>query len=811
MASPGDPNGVRRVAAAARDFQAGFAHDQAGRRDRAEALYRKVLQKVPDHADALHLLGVIAHQRGRHKRAIELIERALAALPDFVAAHLNLGNALRSAGRRGEAVESYRRALALDPGYPIAYCNLAAIQCEQGMFEAALENADRAIALAPDLAPAHINCSTALIGLGRFAEAETALCRARELQPGLEPDNAAQAPAATLLREGEPNFEAERHESAGPVATASDSEIPQNASVQFPGRGEAVIEQPSVDTTGFPALYRPGLLRTVRAGFAHHRAGRLGPAEALYRRVLERDPDDPNALHLLGVIAYQNGRFGSAVRLIGRALPQLSELPDAHLNYGNALREAGRLAEAVESYRRAIELMPERAQTHRDLGWALAKLGRLDEAAASHRRAVALDPADAESHYALGASLHMANDLPAGEASLRQTLELMPDHAAAWHEIGTVLRSAGRIAEALSCFRRALDLAPEMPEIYRSLAVTGQQASEVELNRLRGMVASPERGISDRVAAGFALGMLLDNAERCDEAFPCFEEANALHRGQLAAAGQRFDPQQLRRRVDELIGITTPSLFPALAGWGNPSPAPVFIVGMPRSGTSLVEQIAASHSAVFGAGERQEISDVCDALMIRNRGRPIEQWDAAFAHRLADRHVAQLRGLGGGAARVIDKMPDNVVVLWLIAALFPSARIVLCQRDPRDVCLSCYFHLFTEGHPYAYDLADCGTRWLEVDRLATHWLRVLPLDMLVIDYEELVADLEGESRRLIEFLGLDWEPSCLDFHRTQRPVLTASAWQVRQPLYRRSVGRWRRYERHLRPLLQVLMEYDAAA
>jgi tetratricopeptide (TPR) repeat protein len=619
-------------------------------------------------------------------------------------------------------------------------------------------------------------------------------------------------------------------------------------------------------------------LRTVRAGFAHHRAGRLGRAETLYRRALEKDPDDANALHLLGVIAYQCGKIGPAIRLIERALRDLSKLPDAHLNYGNALCDFGRLAEAVESYRRAIalqpaygmahnnlahalnqqgdfaaglgsseralelipgffgaqvncaaaliglerfaaaeaplrralDLMPDRAETHRDLGWVLAKLGRFDEAVSCHRRAIALEPEDAATHYALSATLHLARDLAGSEASFRQTLALGPGLATAWHGLGTILRTSGRFAEALSCFRRALELDPDLPEVHRSLAVTGQQAGDqTQLQRLKTLLASPDRAISDRIAAGFAAGLLLDNADRCDEAFPCFAQANALYQQQRADAGERFDPEALQRQVDDLIEIGTPALFSAIASWGNPSEAPVFIVGMPRSGTSLVEQIAASHSDVFGAGERPEMNGICDTLLAHNRNIPVEKWDASFARQLADRHVAHLQALGRGAVRVIDKMPDNVFVLWMIAALFPSARIILCQRELRDVCLSCYFHRFTEGHLYSYDLADCGRRALETDRLATHWLRALPLAVLVIDYEELVADLEGESRRLIEFLGLEWEPACLDFHRTQRPVFTASAWQVRQPLYARAVGRWRRYERHLGPLLEVLAQYGA--
>ena len=625
---------------------------------------------------------------------------------------------------------------------------------------------------------------------------------------------------------------------------------------------------------------RAGLLRTIRSGFAHHQAGRLGRAEALYRRALEKDPDHADALHLLGVVAYQCGKIGPAIRLIERALPALPGLPDAHLNYSNALREAGRLAEAVESYRRAIalqpdygmaysnlayalnqqgafeaglesseralelipgfsgahvscaaaliglerfaeaeaplrravDLMPDRAESHRDLGWVLAKLERFEEAVACHQRAIALEPNDAAMHYALGATLYMADDLAGSETSFRDALALAPSHPTAWHGLGNVLRTAGRLDEALSCFRRAGELDPDLPEVHRSLAVTGQQPSdEAQLQRLKVLLESPARAISDRISAGFALGMLLNNADRYDEAFPCFAQANALYRQQRAKAGERFDREALRRQVDDLIAMNTPPLFSAIASWGNPSEAPVFIVGMPRSGTSLVEQIAASHSRVVGAGERPEMNSISDALVAHNCRKSVESWDPVFARQLADRHVVHLRALGGGAVRVIDKMPDNVFVLWLIAALFPSARIILCRRDPRDVSLSCYFHRFTEGHLFAYDLVDCGLRALEVGRLSRHWLKTLPLQMLVIHYEELVADLAGESRRLIEFLGLDWEPVCLNFYRTQRPVFTASAWQVRQPLYSRSVGRWRCYERHLGPLLEVLAQGGAEA
>jgi tetratricopeptide (TPR) repeat protein len=540
-------------------------------------------------------------------------------------------------------------------------------------------------------------------------------------------------------------------------------------------------------------------------------AGRLAEAMTSYHRALALKPDYGMAHNNLAAALNQQGEFAAGLASSERAIALIPEFFGAHVNHADALIGFERFAEAEGPLRRALDLAPDRAQTHRDLGWVLAKLARCEEAVACLEQAVALDPEDPTTHFALGTTLYLRKDLPGSEAELRRAVTLAPDYTQAWHELGTVLRSSGRFDEALMCFRRAVDIDPDWPEVYRSLAVTGQQAADdTQLGRLEAVLKNRGRSVSDRISAGFALGMLLDNAERSDEAFPCFAEANALHRQQRAEAGERFDIDGLRRQVDDLIELATPDFFSA-AAWGNPSQAPVFIVGMPRSGTSLIEQIAASHSRVFGAGELHELGGIWETLSAHNRGRPVEKWDAAFARRLADRHVVSLQALGNGAVRIIDKMPDNILFLWLIAALFPSARIILCRRDLRDVCLSCYFHHFTEGHLYAYDLTDCGARALEIDRLATHWLRLLPLEILVIDYEKLVSDPEGESRRLIEFLGLEWEPACLDFHRTQRPVLTASAWQVRQLLYRRSIGRWRGYARHLGPLLDMLPESAGTA
>jgi tetratricopeptide (TPR) repeat protein len=619
----------------------------------------------------------------------------------------------------------------------------------------------------------------------------------------------------------------------------------------------------------------PKIVRDLEAGLACHQRGQRDRAEQLYRKVLRRDPNQPDALRLLGVIACERGRHEYAVQLLSRALALRPGFAEAHQDLGNVLRALGRLDEAAENYRaaivskpdfaqahcnlaailiergaheaalehatRAAELLPELAEAHHNRGTALSGRRRFAEAEAAYRRALVLQPQNADAlsnlgyvlsemkqideglachrealarqpdnplfHLRLSTTQLRGDDPEASEASCRRALSLDPSLARAWNWLGQVLRCLGRFEESRSCLRQAVELDPELPNAYAGLAALGERAEndgKEKFRRLQALLADPERPAMAHIDAGFALGMLLDNAGRYDEAFPCFSQANSLYRRLLAEAGEGYDQAAFRRQIDGLIEACTSELYASVEDEGSPSDMPVFVVGMPRSGTSLVEQIAASHSRVAGAGELQDISRIVGKVQAHGQELVEEEMDPDVARRLADGYIDHLRRIGRGAERVIDKMPDNILGLGVAALLFPQARIVFCRRDPRDTCLSCYFHRFDQPIPWAYDLADCGLRALEMERLAEHWRRVLPLRMLTIDYEALVADLEGESRRLIEFLGLDWEPACLDFHKTERPVLTASGWQVRQPLYTRSVGRWRHYERHLRPLLEAL-------
>ncbi len=480
-------------------------------------------------------------------------------------------------------------------------------------------------------------------------------------------------------------------------------------------------------------------------------------------------------------------------------------MPEAHINLGIACWRRGNLGEAESALRHALALHPNNTVALTALGIVYAEQSRFDLARLCQEQVVALRPKDAQAHRDLGMSLFRTGDTAAALNVLRRSVELAPQFTAGWNSLGWALRALGRFDEALECFDRALAIDPGLSEARRSRAETGRHIADVsEIARLAAQFDDLSVDTAKRIPAGFALGSLLDKQDRFDEAFACFVAANAMVRQTLVARGRSYDQTATASRVDGIIQTVTPEFLTAVGRGGNPSELPVFIVGMPRSGTTLVEQIAASHSRVFGAGELNDVPRMSAELPSpATDPDTIALWQKVGGG-MSNAYLAKLRSFDGHAARVTDKLPDNVFHLGTVAALFPRARVILCLRDERDIGLSNFFQLFAGGNPYSYDLEDCGHRCRQVERLFEHWRRVLPLRTLEVSYELLVSDLPGQSRRLIKFLDLPWEPACLDFHRTERVVVTQSTWQVRQPLYSRSVGRWRRYEDHLAPLLKAL-------
>lgn len=473
---------------------------------------------------------------------------------------------------------------------------------------------------------------------------------------------------------------------------------------------------------------------------------------------------------------------------------------------------AGRLEEAVAAYRRIVRLDPGDAAAHADLGAALRRSGDLAGAEAACRKAVALDPGHAEArnnlgvvlqargesaaaltafgqaaglgyppaHANLGGALFVLDRIEESEAAYRRAIDLDGGFAGAHDGLGVVLLAAGRLDDATVCFRRATGLDPGLAEAWYNLACAeGGGLTDGEAATVKGLLADSGLAPSRRIALHFALGEYDDAGGRAEQAFAHFKAGNGLRRAELADHGHVFDAEAHQRTIERTIEAYGAGCFEKSAGSGDDSELPVFVLGMPRSGTTLVEQIAASHPAVHGAGELNRVAALEDTA------------------KAANGFVEHLRTRAPGALRVIDKTPFNFLHLGKIATLFPRARIVHCRRQARDLCLSCYFQNFVAPYPWSTDLADLARYLGACERLMEHWRAVLPVAFHEVRYEDLVADQERESRRLIEALGLPWDDACLRFHDTRRTVRTASNWQVRRPLYATSVGRWRAYEKWL--------------
>jgi tetratricopeptide (TPR) repeat protein len=504
----------------------------------------------------------------------------------------------------------------------------------------------------------------------------------------------------------------------------------------------------------------------VQGAYALYMQGNRTAAETRLRQVLADAPGQPEAMRLLGELLTDRGEFDASIALLRRLIGSQPRNFQAHYAIGNAYRLSGQLELAIASYRASMVLEARFAGTHHGLAAALRTAGQ-------ERQALP--------HY-------------------REAVRLQPDWAIGWRDLGLNLALLGDLAGAEAALERAVTLQPGLGDAQRHLAAIRQKpASQQEIADLTARARDSRLAPAERVEMLFALGRLAEKAEEFDAAFSHFEAANKLLRGQLQNAGRAFNPARLKADIDRIITTYSADRFEPFAGWGNASEAPVFIVGMPRAGSTLFEQIAASHSMVFGAGERQEIG----AISARTGWAPSPSWTPETIASSAVEYLAAIPA-APGITRIIDKMPDNIFQLGLIAILFPNARVIFCERDPRDLALSCYFQHFAQPYAFDTDLTDIALRIRELDRLRSHWLQVLPLRCMIFSYEELLKNPETQARRLIKFLGLDWEKKCLAFHETERVVRTASWAQVRKPLYQDSVERWRNYSAYLKPLFDAL-------
>ena len=713
-----------------------------GRLQESEHLLQQILQQQPNHAYALHLLGVIAHQVGKQALAAELIQKAISLFPGPTFSPTptlpreEITSNLPAIGLSRMASSSIRgqpplRDSSLVPA--LFHANLSEILRQLKRLDEAIAHGERAVALEPQMAAAHSNLGIAYFDRKDYGRAETCQQRALAIAP---------------------NFAA--------------------------------------------ALNNLGSIQRERK--------RKDEALVWYRKAIAAAPDYLEPLNNYGALVLEDDRTEEAAEALSKALRINPNYAEAICNMGGVHLALEENEKALACYQRALALRPVYIEAQMGLARTFQALDNLPAAEAEAQRAISIDANNPKAHALLG-GIHAEFSKPElAEQEYNQALTLDPECDDALLGLGHLCMELGQMNRAEELFLRALEFKPDnlAARVHISQVRKARAGDENFAALLDEEKKSADLSETRLMSLHFALGKCYDDIKDYNRAFPHFMAGCKLKRARLS-----YDPVKSMRQFTGLMEIFGQAAIDRLRGAGDPSDVPVFVLGMPRSGTTLTEQIIASHPDVYGAGELHDLLRIAEKSIGSDRpvSSPITCMHSTSRRSLhgAGEYAAGLRLRAPDAKRITDKMPANFFAVGLIHLMLPNAKIIHVNRDPVDTCLSCYTCLFHRKQEHTYDLAELGQYYVGYARLMEHWRKVLPAGaFLDVQYEDIVADQEAQARRLIAYCGLEWNPACLDFHNTKRSIRTASVTQVRQPIYNSSVERWRHYEKFLGPLLDAL-------
>jgi len=837
-------------------------------RDQHEAsieVYRRTTRLRPGDFAVWSNLGTALGVLGRHDESAAALTEAVRLVPDRAEVVANLAGALRLSGRQEAAREAYLRALALDPALVTARADLGRLELEAGEPAAAAVTLSEALARRPGDVRALAALETALRQQGRTTEADDLLdldrfvaCRhvtAPEPYATVADFNAALAshvlahptldpePPSKTTRGGSQTREL-LDDVPGPVALLE--RIIREAVQTYLEAMAPDVSHPWLSTR--PATWSLTLWGTVlepggRQDPHIHPSGWLSGVYYV-RLPVSEDAAEPEAgwielgrppPSLNGDAVARTRRFeplegrlllfpsscyhstvptSGAERRISIAFDIIPARPmDQASNEASVARSVmevqrlldSHLVEAAERLSRQLHAqVPDDPRVCHVRGRSLHSLGRHEEAGDLLRRAVAAMPENAAAHLGLAVHLAVTDDANGAVEHLRRTLELSSEEKVLF-AVGRAYASLDMRTEAADVYRQIVERRPDAGHAhYQLTSLQPPATNDPRIDQMRATATSSTAHLIERSAACFGMGVALEQLGEYAEAFRWFRQGNDLRKAELP-----FDVAALRNEFDGMRRGFSQSLFQRDVMPGDPSELPVFVVGMPRSGTTLIEQILDSHPQITGVGELSVVRSLATRLQDRlPRGRsmpldvhlvPDQAWRNAGL-----RYLDVLKVQSRNALRAVDKQPFNYMYVGPLRLMLPASRVIHSRRDPRDTCLSIYCLSFGSVPGFAYDLSDLGEAYLLYAELMDHWRQVVPGFFLDVDYETLVASAEVSIRRLVNFVGLAWDPACLDFHRNSRVVNTASRYQVKQPMYSSSVGRWRHYENELAPLLEKL-------
>lgn len=711
------------------------------------------------------LAAAVQHQAaGRLGEAASLCRKVLSVAPKTPPALHLLGLIEHRAGRSREGARLIANAVAINPKDVAAQNNLGLVLLHLDENEKARQQFQKALRLNPNYAEALNNLGTYFSKTGDHDQAIRYFRQALEKKP---------AYPEALNNLGNALCEHEEFE---------------DAVLQY--RAALKLRPPYADAM-------------ANLGHALTRLGRVDEGMQACRDALAINPRLPKAMINLGNAHQEIGNYDEAESQYRKALEIDGKNALAFLNLGKVARGKEKFGEAVDAFETALSLDPKPA-TLSLLAQSLIGAGDPGTAEARLRAALETDPSEADLMMALGLALTAQGRMEEGIEAYGQAISANPGHSEAHNNLGTALVETGQIEKATESFRAAIKANPDNASALRHLAMARKfRSHDEDVDLLEALYDSDTGSEPRKMLLGFALGKIHNDLRDPDKAFPYLAFANAARRRSID-----YSIDTEAQNFAAIKSVFNRDFLHRFSKAGHPDQTPVFIIGMPRSGTTLVEQILASHPQVFGAGELQYLAESIGQVFAKIG-------DSAFKEAFSDpapalfaetgrRYIDSIRTLTTESPRITDKMPANFLYTGLIPLVLPNAKIIHCRRNPVDTCFSIFMRLFTTGQYFSYDQNELGQYYRLYQDLMAHWQTVMPSRMHTVRYEDMVEDPEENTRKLLSYCDLEWDEACLAFHKTKRTVKTASATQVREPMYKDSVQAWRKYEHHLQPLLEAL-------
>lgn len=770
----------------------GRAHHMTGNFVLAERTYHDVLRAEPNHPTTNHLLGALYYQLGNIEKALEFMKVSTDVSPEEKQYWSNYGSVYYMAERYDEALKCYDQALAVDPEHLETINRKSLALWQKGEYEESEKIARSSLEVVPENLDGLINLGLSLARAKKFEEADQTWKRASELH---SEDARIWSNWSNMLREMKLFGRAEKAVRKALELSPEDTDALNNLGciLRDLGRNEEAIDIFREATDIRPKVYEAH----YNMSLSLYDIGRYQEAAVAARYAIDFKEDYVDGYNALSSALVEIGDFVQAHYAAQRAVQLAPDCAESYLNLADVLYLCSSFDDGHAALKHALKLEPDNPRAYSKLANIYERLDEVDDAMWAIDKAIELAPDVPVFRARKSSILHIANEIDDALENVNMALEKAPGLMSALITKAEILIAINEKEEAREVLKKAKEVNPNYPLIYFTLSNIKRFESEDDED-FQSMLKLTEdtkgMGSTFKSSLYFALGKGYENMKQYDKAFECLEIANNAKRQTLPYDVNGQDAFFERIKVEY-----SPEVLKEFSNNGCDSNVPVFIVGMPRSGTTLTEQIISSHPDVFGAGELPDVQRT-------KRRMGIIKTDVLKEAGETYLELSTARDKAGTAKRITDKMPGNYLNIGLILSILPNAYIIHCRRSPMDTCLSNYKQNFMVGQYWSYDLEELGDEYLRYLDLMAYWHEQFPGHILDISYEDTVSDLETQARRLIDHIDLEWNDACLEPHKQKRAVLTASKTQVTKPVYQSSVEKWRRYEKQFQPLVEKLKD-----